>query len=197
MSDDPSKIILAETAVSAMEEAPRRRLLRRRKAAQGRPITECENCGAPLHGHWCAQCGQAAVEYRRSFRHVIVDILDSFLSWDSKFFATILWLIARPWYLTNEFVRGKRVRYVHPLRVYLLASIVFFFVVNYWAKSIHLDGKKLSDKDRAEVAAELDKEDIPPELKARIRSAIDEKGPTQPVAQTSPSPEATVAPQPS
>jgi hypothetical protein len=78
--------------------------------------------------------------------------------------------------LTNEFLAGRRVRYVHPLRVYLLASIVFFFVVNYWAKSIHLDARKLSDKDRAEVAAELDKEDIPPELKARIRSAIDEKG---------------------
>jgi hypothetical protein len=85
MSDDPSKIILAETAVSAMEEAPRRRFLRRRKSAQGQPITECGNCGATLHGHWCAKCGQAAVEYRRSFRHVIVDVLDSFLNWDSKF----------------------------------------------------------------------------------------------------------------
>ena len=93
MSDDPSKIILAETAISAMEESPRRRLLRRRKAVAGLPLTKCENCDAPLHGHWCAQCGQAAVEYRRSFRHVIVDILDSFLSWDSKVFASLAWLL--------------------------------------------------------------------------------------------------------
>jgi len=158
MSDDPSKLILAETAVSAMEESPRRRLLRRRKAASGREITECENCGAPLHGHWCAKCGQAAVEYRRSFRHVIVDVLDSFLNWDSKFFATIGWLIARPWHLTNEFVNGHRVRYLHPIRLYLLASILFFFVVNWWAKTIHMDPKAFEegDQDRSKVAENQD-----------------------------------------
>src|SRR5438128_11177972 len=100
MSYDPSKIILAKTAISAMEESPRRRLLRRRKAADGVVLTQCENCGAPLHGHWCAKCGKAAVEYRRSFRHVIIDVLDSFLNWDSKFFASLVWLIVRPCYLT-------------------------------------------------------------------------------------------------
>jgi hypothetical protein len=195
--DDQSDIVAAEAAVSAALEPPRRRFFSRRRKPQPPPLPYCENCGAAMAGPFCAKCGQHAVDYRRSFRYVVLDVLDSFLSWDSKFFATIGWLIARPWHLTNEFLAGRRVRYVHPLRVYLLASIVFFFVVNYWAKSIHLDARKLSDKDRAEVAAELDKEDIPPELKARIRSAIDEKGLAQPVAQTSPSPEATVAPQPS
>jgi hypothetical protein len=195
--DDQSDIVAAEAAVSAALEPPRRRFFSRRRKPQPPPLPYCENCGAAMAGPFCAKCGQHAVDYRRSFRYVVLDVLDSFLSWDSKFFATIGWLIARPWHLTNEFLAGRRVRYVHPLRVYLLASIVFFFVVNYWAKSIHLDARKLSDKDRAEVAAELDKEDIPPELKARIRSAIDEKSLAQPVAQTSPSPEATVAPQPS
>jgi Protein of unknown function (DUF3667) len=195
--DDQSDIVAAEAAVSAALEPPRRRFFSRRRKPQPPPLPYCENCGAAMAGPFCAKCGQRAVDYRRSFRYVVLDVLDSFLSWDSKVFATIGWLIARPWHLTNEFLAGRRVRYVHPLRVYLLASIVFFFVVNYWAKSIHLDARKLSDKDRAEVAAELDKEDIPPELKARIRSAIDEKSLAQPVAQTSPSPEATVAPQPS
>jgi hypothetical protein len=86
---------------------------------------------------------------------------------------------------------------MHPLRLYLLISIAFFFAVNYWAKSIHADPSKFSDKDRADVAAELDKEDIPPELKARIRGAIDAKSSTQPEGQrSSPSPAATT-PQPS
>src|SRR4029077_9961009 len=174
MSDDPSKIILAETAVSAMEEAPRRRLLRRRKAAQGRPITECENCGALLHGHWCAQCGQAAVDYRRSFRHVIVDVLDSFVNWDSKFFASVGLLIAKPWRLTNEFLSGKRVRHVHPLRLYLLASILFFFAVNYWAKAIHIDPSKLAPKNRTEIESELKKKDLPPEVRAKLEAVLQE-----------------------
>jgi hypothetical protein len=149
-----------------------------------------------MGGPFCAQCGQAAIDYRRSFRHIIVDVLDSFLNWDSKFFATIGWLIARPWHLTNQFLAGRRVRYVHPLRLYLLVSILFFFVVNYWAKSIHADPGKLSAEDRAEIAAELNDPDIPPAVKARVQRELEAKGLTQPKAQTSPSPEAAVSPKP-
>jgi len=194
--DDQSHIVAAEAAVTAVLEPPRRRFFSRRRKAPPPPppFPYCENCGAPMAGPFCAQCGQAAVDYRRSFRHIIVDVLDSFLSWDSKFFATIGWLIARPWHLTNQFLAGRRVRYVHPLRLYLLASILFFFVVNYWAKSIHADPSKLSAEDRAEIAADPD---IPPAVKARIRGALDAKGQTQPEAQTSPSPQAAVTPQPS
>src|SRR5213082_3104260 len=192
--DDQSHIVAAEAAVTAVLEPPRRRLFSRRRKVQPPPLPYCENCGGPMAGPFCAQCGQAAVDYRRSFRHIIVDVLDSFLSWDSKFFATIGWLIVRPWHLTNQFLAGRRVRYVHPLRLYLLASILFFFVVNYWAKSIHADPSKLSAEDRAEIAADPD---IPPAVKARIRGALDAKGQTQPEAQTSPSPQTAVTPQPS
>ena len=196
MADEPAKIILGDTAITGIEQPGRRRFFRR-KDRQRPPLTHCENCGALLTGRWCSQCGQAAIDYRRSFRHVIVDALDSFLNFESKFFATIGWLIARPWHLTNQFLAGRRVRYVHPLRLYLLVSILFFFVVNYWAKSIHADPSKLSADDRADIAAELNDPDIPPAVKARIRGALDAKGRTQPEAQTSPSPETAVTPQPS
>src|SRR5882762_10167158 len=195
--DDQSHIVAAEAAVTAVLEPPRRRFFSRRRKVRPPPLPYCENCGAPMAGPFCAQCGQAAIDYRRSFRHIIVDVLDSFLNWDSKFFATIVWLIARPWHLTNQFLAGRRVRYVHPLRLYLLVSILFFFAVNYWAKSIHADPSKLSADDRADIAAELNDPDIPPAVKARIRGALDAKGRTQPEAQTSPSPQAAVAPQPS
>jgi hypothetical protein len=190
--EDQSDIVAAEAAVTAALEPPRRRFFSRRRKARPPPLPYCENCGAPMAGPFCTKCGQHAVDYRRSFRHIIFDVLDSFLSWDSKFFATIGWLIARPWHLTNEFLAGRRVRYVHPLRLYLLASILFFFVVNYWAKSIHADPSKLSTEDRADIAADPD---IPPEVKARIQRTLDAKGVAQPEKQTSPSPEATLTPQ--
>ena len=82
------------------------------------------------------------------------------------------WLIVRPWYLTNEFLAGRRVRYLHPLRLYLLASILFFFAITYWAKSIKLDTSKLSAEDRREIAAELKDPDIPPEARAKIEKAL-------------------------
>src|SRR5437868_15097853 len=142
--DDQSRIVLGEAGVSAALEPPRRRFFSRRRKAQPPPLPNCENCGAPMAGPFCAKCGQHAVDYRRSFRYVVLDVLDSFLSWDSKFFATIGWLIARPWHLTNEFLAGRRVRYVHPLRLYLLVSILFFFAVTFWVKSVRMEQINLS-----------------------------------------------------
>src|ERR1700704_379725 len=169
MSDEPAKFILGDTAISALEEHPggKKGFFGRKRRARA-PLTHCENCGAQLMGRYCAQCGQAAIDYRRSFRHVIVDLLDSFLNWDSKFIATIALLIVKPWRLTNEFLAGKRVRYLHPLRLYLLASILFFFAVNYNARGLHVDPSKLGPKDRAEIEADLKKEDLPPEARAKL-----------------------------
>ncbi len=173
MADEVTKLILGDTVISALEQPSRarRRFFHRRKT-QRPPITHCENCGAQLHGHWCAQCGQPAIDYRRSFRHVIVDLLDEFLNWDSKFFATIGLLVIRPWQLTNQFLSGHRVRYVHPLRLYLLASILFFFAVNYWGKSIHLQPGKLTSENRAEIEAALEKQNLTPEQRAKVERAL-------------------------
>ena len=177
MADEPAKIILGDTAISAIEGTPGRRWFRRKKDLE-KPPTRCENCGAELQGHWCAQCGQPAIDYRRSFRHVIADLLDEFLNWDSKFFATIALLIFKPWRLTNEFLAGKRVRYANPLRLYLLASILFFFAVNYGAKGIHFDPSKLDSKDRAELEADLKNTDLPPEARDRLQALLQETSPS-------------------
>jgi len=196
MSDEPAKIILGDTAISAVERTARRRWFGRGKERQPLPFTHCQNCGAELIGPHCAQCGQAAIDYRRSFRHVIVDVLDSFLNWDSKFFATIGLLIVKPWRLTNEFLAGRRVRYLHPLRLYLLASILFFFAVNYGAKGLRLEPGKIPEEKRAEVAAavaekrdeiqkELEKENLSPDERKKAQDVLDYL--------TKPSPSATAS----
>jgi hypothetical protein len=177
MADEPAKIILGDTAISAVERTARRRWFGRGKDREALPFTHCENCGAELAGPHCAQCGQAAIDYRRSFRHVIVDVLDSFLNWDSKFFATIGLLVVKPWRLTNEFLAGKRVRYLHPLRLYLLASILFFFAVNYESKGLRLEPGKLDPKDRAEIEAELKDKDLPPAARERLETLLREPPP--------------------
>jgi hypothetical protein len=56
----------------------------------------------------------ARIDYRRSLRHVIADLLDEFLNWDSKFFATISLLVVRPWKLPNQFL-AKRLPLPGPL----------------------------------------------------------------------------------
>ena len=209
MDDEVTKFILGDTAISAIEQAPprRRRFFGRRKK-QRPPLTHCENCRAELQGHWCAQCGQPAIDYRRSFGQVLVDVLNEFLNWDSKFFATIALLIVKPWRLTNEFVAGHRVRYVHPLRLYLLASILFFFAVNYGTKGIKFDATKFPEEKRAEVAAaiadkrgeieaELSKENLTPQQRQKVQKALDYLTKPTSSATTTPMPEETPSPTPS
>src|SRR5438067_10659324 len=132
MPDELEKFVLSDTAISAIEQASsgRRRFFGRRKI-QRPAITHCENCGAQLRGHWCAKCGQPAIDYRRSFRHVIADLLNEFLNWDSKFIATSGLLLVSPLKLANQFLAGDRVRYVNPRRLYLLASLLFFSAAIY------------------------------------------------------------------
>jgi hypothetical protein len=193
MSDEPAKIILGDTAISAFEGTPGRRRFGGGKDT-GPVLTHCENCGAELQGHWCAQCGQAAVEYRRSFRYVVADLLNEFLNWDSKFFTTIALLILKPWRLTNEFLAGKRVRYVNPLRLYLLASILFFFAVNFGTKGINFDASKMGPKDRAELEAELKKENLPPAAREKLEALLRDSSPSPAPSPATNAPSPTPAP---
>jgi hypothetical protein len=176
MSDEFDQIILADAASSAVEEPARRRGifgLRRRSKLPPQPLTHCENCGAPLAGEFCSQCGQHAIDYRRSIFRVLLDAADSFLNWDTKFLHSMNQLLLRPWHLTNDFNAGRRARYVHPLRLYLIASIVFFLL----ARAINWDAEgpiQLTTEDRAALVASLNKM-IEPEspLTAEQRSQVE------------------------
>src|SRR6266480_3578145 len=140
MSDEIEQIILADTAASVAEEPPRRRGifgLKRRSKLPPQPLTHCENCGAPLTGEFCAQCGQHAIDYRRSILRVLWDAADSFLNCDTKLLKTLGLLLLRPWELTNDFNACRRARDVHPLRRSLVASIIFFLL----GRAINLESK--------------------------------------------------------
>jgi hypothetical protein len=178
MSDELEHIIMADTASAMAEEPPRRRGifgLRRRSKLPVQPITHCENCGAPLAGEFCSQCGQHAIDYRRSIFRVVLDAADSFLNWDTKFLHSMNQLLIRPWQLTNDFNAGRRARYVHPLRLYLIASIVFFLL----ARAINWDSDgpiQLTTEDRTQLVASLAKmiepdSPLTPEQRAQVELA--------------------------
>ena len=174
MSDESTQFILGDAAADALSRPPRRGWFGRRKK-QPPPLTHCENCGAALAGPYCAQCGQHAIDYRRSIMAVLIDAADSFFDWDTKFMHTLVVLLTRPGKLTNDFNAGRRMRYMHPLRLYLLGSIAFFLM----ARLINLapsSSPQMSAEDRAEVDAALAKLVAPtsplsPEQRAKVEDA--------------------------
>jgi hypothetical protein len=172
--DEQSHIVVAEAGVSAVLEPPRRRFFSRRRKASPPPLPFCENCGANMSGPFCSQCGQHAVDYRRSFGRVFADVLDSFLNWDSKFTLSLWLLMSRPWKLTIDFLSGKRVRHMHPLRLYLLISIVFFFGVHELATQANLNPRThrdLTPEEKAKLDAKLSK--LPADVQAEVKQEID------------------------
>jgi hypothetical protein len=89
----------------------------------------CLNCGATLVGPYCHRCGQEAVDRRRSLRALLSDALGDLFSFDSRILRTAGPLFLRPGFLTAEWVKGRRVDYVPPLRLYVFTAAVFFFVI--------------------------------------------------------------------
>jgi hypothetical protein len=88
--------------------------------------SHCQNCGEALAGPYCSACGQHDVDYHRSIGPVVEDALEGFLHFDGKFFRSVRYLFTRPGYLTKEFIAGRRMSYMHPLRFYIFASFLFF-----------------------------------------------------------------------
>ena len=151
MSDETTPLILGDAAVAELGRPGRKWFGGKRKARP--PLTHCENCGALLAGPYCHRCGQPAIDYHRSFGSLMADAADAFFNLDARFFQSFGLLLFKPWRLTNEFVEGKRARHVHPLRVYLVASVTFFLVINFLSKDTHLKSRTGPDHTNFSVDA--------------------------------------------
>ncbi|HEY4127685.1 MAG TPA: DUF4286 family protein [Gammaproteobacteria bacterium] len=88
----------------------------------------CRNCGTPLTGKFCMECGQKNHTYMAPLWTVLHDFAATHFGFDTKFFHSIVPLLFRPGFLSREFCLGHEERYVKPFRMYLFTSIVFFFL---------------------------------------------------------------------
>lgn len=93
---------------------------------------QCLNCGTPLEKkeNFCHFCGQRNDQRRLSFWDVISESFKSYFSVDNRAIHSLIPLLTKPGKLTREFIDGKRQQYVHPIRIYLTVSIVYFTLVS-------------------------------------------------------------------
>ena len=119
----------------------------------------CLNCGATVIGRYCHVCGQENLETKESFwsltRHFVFDIFH----FDGKFFHTLKYIFVRPGMVAREYCQGKRMSFLHPIRMYLFTSAIFFLVfasVNHInsGDSSNSKNKAMSTSDRMELAQE-------------------------------------------
>ena len=87
--------------------------------------TKCLNCGAPLSGPYCHECGQQAHVHRTltAFFH---DFLHGVLHFEGKIWRTLPLLMWRPGELTRGYIDGQRARFVSPVALFLFCVFVTF-----------------------------------------------------------------------
>lgn len=110
--------------------------------------TNCLNCGAEVQAKFCGNCGQENIEIRENFFHVAFHFVSDYFHFDSKFFRSMIPLFTRPGFLTKQYWEGRRVNYIHPLRLYFFSIIVAVLCTNFFYT--HYDGdvkKKLIDPE--------------------------------------------------
>lgn len=114
---------------------------------------KCLNCGYPIIGNYCGECGQKAHLHKDSFWHMIAHFAGDYFHYDNKFWTTIKTMFTKPGLITKEYIEGKRVKYLNPIQLYIFVTTVFFvFFMSADKKSapdINVTGTSQSQQQRA------------------------------------------------
>ena len=97
-------------------------------AAAAEVVSACLNCGAELTGAFCSACGQRVIPAYPTVREMAGDAWQELSGYDGRFARTFRLLLRHPGALTLEVLEGRRARYISPVRLYLVASVVYFLI---------------------------------------------------------------------
>ncbi|MFT5451518.1 MAG: hypothetical protein ACI9N9_001002 [Enterobacterales bacterium] len=93
---------------------------------------ECLNCAVLLEGPYCHNCGQPDRHFIRFFPKVLWEMINEAFDLDSRALRTLLPLYFSPGRLSMEYFSGRRARYVNPLRLYIILSVLFFISISFF-----------------------------------------------------------------
>lgn len=141
---------------------------------------DCLNCGSQLQGKFCHNCGQENLQIKESFGHMLNHAVSDYFHFDHQFFHTLNPLLFKPGKLTIEYMAGRRAQYLHPVKMYIFISLVFFLLIlksgheivhvnengNQVKKDIARDVKK--DLDKNKNLSEKEKKQITNNVKAVV-----------------------------
>jgi hypothetical protein len=88
----------------------------------------CLNCGHHVEEIYCSHCGQKNIVTHVNALYAIGEFAADYFHADGKFLKSIPALLFHPGKMTNEFNAGKREKYIHPFRLYIFISIVYFSI---------------------------------------------------------------------
>ena len=82
-----------------------------------------------VENRFCPNCGQENTDTRKTFVQLFVHFFEDLTHYENSFWKTIRNLIFKPASLTKEYLSGKRMSYLAPIRLYIFISFVTFFLI--------------------------------------------------------------------
>jgi hypothetical protein len=147
----------------------------------------CLNCRYVVENRFCPNCGQENTDTRKTFHHLFIHFFEDLTHYENAFWKTIKNLLFKPATLTKEYLSGKRLSYLAPVRLYIFISFVTFFLITLFPPAssdfINDDSKNKIEKTEQpqetkikEIAAENTSKKISDSVqKAILKSKIKEE----------------------
>ncbi|MBS1660735.1 MAG: DUF3667 domain-containing protein [Bacteroidetes bacterium] len=109
----------------------------------------CLNCKAELYARYCHICGQENLEPKETVWHLVSHFFNDITHFDGKFFSTVKYLMRKPGFLSKEYMAGRRMSYLNPIRMYVFTSAIFFIFLF----SLQRPKDVMHEKNRKESAS--------------------------------------------
>ena len=137
---------------------------------------DCLNCGTVVQGRYCQHCGQENVVPHETFWHMVKHFMYDITHFDSKFFDSMRYLLFKPGFLPQEYIKGKRASYLNPIKKYVFTSAIFFLLFfSFFVGSYSVEenfNAPLSIQDRTERIKRAEKELTSDSSNDKLRTAL-------------------------
>jgi len=93
----------------------------------------CKNCFHPLNtkNKYCSNCGQKNTDGKLTIGNLLSNLFSTVFNLESKFFTTLRDIVV-PGKLTIEYFKGKHKSYFHPVRLFIVSTIILLAAVSYF-----------------------------------------------------------------
>jgi hypothetical protein len=87
----------------------------------------CPSCNSTVSTPYCPTCGESPPSARDlTLRGLFTQLFHAFSSIDGRLIRSFRCLVTRPGVLTVAYVQGRRMPYIGPFQLFLIANVLFF-----------------------------------------------------------------------
>lgn len=107
---------------------------------------------------------------------MIGEFVEDLFHADHRVWRTLMPLLFKPGFLTNEYLRGRRVRYTPPFRLYIVLSLIFFLTASLQHTDVTVSIARDADQSQAQPGAAGAPYALAPDAKEQLEEFLERVG---------------------